>query len=130
MDVSKIVTDTSTRRWSRRRFMGGAASVAALGSFATACSGGNQPASGPRSRVPAAAETCTSASPSATTANTGVDPELIRKRHLGLKPFAAFRPRNSSTKSPASRRSSTGSTWLYRHIQDQGFTVADITQYV
>ena len=38
MDVPKIVTDTTTQNWSRRRFMGGAVGVAALGSFAAACS--------------------------------------------------------------------------------------------
>ena len=39
MDVPKIVTDTTTQRWSRRRFLGGAVGVAALGSFAAACGG-------------------------------------------------------------------------------------------
>ena len=40
MDVPKIVTDTATQRWPRRRFLGGAVSVTALASFATACSSG------------------------------------------------------------------------------------------
>ena len=49
MDVPKIVTDTTIQRWSRRRFMGGAVGVAALGSFATACGSGADPsASAPR----------------------------------------------------------------------------------
>jgi hypothetical protein len=48
MDTPKIVTNTITQRWSRRHFLGGAVSVAALGSFATACgSGANQSASAP-----------------------------------------------------------------------------------
>ena len=88
MDVPEIVTDTTTQRWSRRRFMGGAASVAALGSFATSCSHADQPVNGPTSRAPVPAETRTSATPEATTTTSGVDPELIAKRYLGLKPFA------------------------------------------
>ena len=53
MDIAKIVTATATQRWSRRRFMGGAVSVAALGSFATACgSGADQPASAPTPASP------------------------------------------------------------------------------
>jgi peptidoglycan/xylan/chitin deacetylase (PgdA/CDA1 family) len=92
MDAPKIVTDTTRQRWSRRRFMRGAASVAALGSFATACSSANQPASAPTSRAPAPPETRTSASPAGTTAISGVDPELISKRYLGLKPFAPAPP--------------------------------------
>jgi peptidoglycan/xylan/chitin deacetylase (PgdA/CDA1 family) len=86
MDVPEIVTDTTTQRWSRRRFMGGAVSVAALGSFATSCTHANQPVNSPPSRAPVRPETRTSATPKATT--SGVDPELIRKRYLGLKPFA------------------------------------------
>jgi hypothetical protein len=53
MDIAKIVTDTGSQRWSRRRFLGGAVSVAALGSFAAACGGGaDRPASAPTSRAP------------------------------------------------------------------------------
>ena len=48
MDLPKIVTDTAAQHWSRRRFMGGVASVAALGSFAAACSPVGRPASGGR----------------------------------------------------------------------------------
>ena len=85
MDAPKIVTDTTTQRWSRRRFLGGAVSVAALGSLATACgSFANQPTSAPGSASPYGG---TSPSPTATTTTSGVDAELISQRY-GLKPFA------------------------------------------
>jgi peptidoglycan/xylan/chitin deacetylase (PgdA/CDA1 family) len=93
VDVPKIVTDTTTQRWSRRRFLGGAVSVAALGSFATACdSGVDHSASAPMPSAPALPIRRTSTSPVATTATSGVDAELIRKRYLGLKPFAPAPP--------------------------------------
>ena len=38
-DSPAIVTNTGTQRPSRRRFMGGAVGLAALGSFAVACGG-------------------------------------------------------------------------------------------
>jgi peptidoglycan/xylan/chitin deacetylase (PgdA/CDA1 family) len=89
MDRPEIVTNTTTQRWSRRRFMGGAISVAALGSLATACDGiankatsaapARQPGVTPRTTVSAAAP-------------GGVDAELISKRYLGLKPFAPAPP--------------------------------------
>jgi len=79
MDVPKIVTDTSTQRWSRRRFIGGAVGVAVLGSFAAACGSG----------APAAPTSGTSTSRGATTTTPGVDAELISRRYEGLKPFAA-----------------------------------------
>ena len=89
MDVPKIVTDTTTQRWSRRRFMGGAVGVAALGSLAAACgSGANQRASAPTSGAPASPVSGTSTSPGSTTTTSGVDAELIRRRYQGLKPFA------------------------------------------
>ena len=78
--------------------MGGAVSVAALGSFATACgSGGAQPAgartsSARTSSTPASPAGGTSASPGAIATASGVDAELIRKRYLGLKPFAPAPP--------------------------------------
>jgi peptidoglycan/xylan/chitin deacetylase (PgdA/CDA1 family) len=94
------VTDTTAQRWSRRRFMGGAVSVAALGSFAAACSSGaHQPASAPTSGRPA--------SPGSATTTSGVDAELIRKRYEGLKPFApaptppAVKPITLSASDPA-----------------------------
>jgi peptidoglycan/xylan/chitin deacetylase (PgdA/CDA1 family) len=96
--VPKIVTNTTMQRWSRRRFMRGAVSVAALGSFATACgSAANQRASAPASRAPASRKTRPSASPAdrttgGTTTASGVDPELIAKRYLGLKPFPPAPP--------------------------------------
>ena len=82
MDVPKIVTDTTTQRWSRRRFMGGAVGVAALGSFATACSG-----AGPSASVLLSAPS-RPASGTNTSAATDVDAELISHRYLGLRPFA------------------------------------------
>ena len=89
MDIAKIVTDTTTQRWSRRRFMGGAVSMAALGSFATACgSGADQPASAPPSGAPASPLNGTSTSPKSTPVTSGVDADLIRQRYEGLKPFA------------------------------------------
>ena len=84
------MTDTSTQRWSRRRFLGGAVSVAALGSFASACGGGaDQSASGPRSGAPASPLSGTSKSPRSTPATSGVDADLIGQRYEGLRPFAA-----------------------------------------
>jgi peptidoglycan/xylan/chitin deacetylase (PgdA/CDA1 family) len=72
------VTDTTTQRWSRRRFMGGAVGVAALGSFAAACgSGADQPASAPTSGAPASPASGTSTSPGSTTTTSGADAELI-----------------------------------------------------
>jgi peptidoglycan/xylan/chitin deacetylase (PgdA/CDA1 family) len=89
MDIAKIATDTATQRWSRRRFMGGAVSVAALGSFATACgSGADQPASAPTPGAPGAPLSGTSASPGSAPATSGVDADLIRQRYEGLAPFA------------------------------------------
>jgi peptidoglycan/xylan/chitin deacetylase (PgdA/CDA1 family) len=86
MDVPKIVTDTTTQRWSRRRFMGGAVGVAALGSFATACSG-----AGPSASVLLSAPS-RPASGTNTSAATDVDAELISHRYLGLRPFAPAPP--------------------------------------
>ena len=89
MDIARIVTDTTTQRWSRRRFMGAAVSVAALGSFATACgNGADQSASAPASGAPASPPRGTSASPGSTPATSGVDADLIRQRYEGLRPFA------------------------------------------
>jgi hypothetical protein len=88
MDVPKIVTDTTAQRWSRRRFMGGAVGVAALGSFAAACSGAG-PSASVLLRAPSwpASGTGTSAAGA-----TNVDAELISQRYLGLKPFAPAPP--------------------------------------
>jgi peptidoglycan/xylan/chitin deacetylase (PgdA/CDA1 family) len=89
MEIAKIVTDTATQRWSRRRFLGGAVGVAALGSFATACgNGADQSASAPTSRAPASPLSGTSTSPRSTPATSGVDADLIRQRYEGLGPFA------------------------------------------
>ncbi len=89
MEIAKIVTDTATQRWSRRRFLGGAVSVAALGSFAAACgTGADRSASAPTSGAPASPLTGTSNSPRSTPAPSGVDADLIRQRYEGLEPFA------------------------------------------
>jgi hypothetical protein len=86
MDLPKIVTDTSTQPWSRRRFMGGAVALATLGSFATACSDGSgHPVSATASAWPGK-----SASTGGTT-TASVDAELISQRY-GLKPFAPAPP--------------------------------------
>jgi len=87
MDVPAIVTDTTAQPWSRRRFMGGAASVAALGSFAAACSGTHPVASTLR-----IAPTWPASSPASLAAASGADAELISRRYRGLKPFAPAPP--------------------------------------
>jgi peptidoglycan/xylan/chitin deacetylase (PgdA/CDA1 family) len=88
MDVPKIVTDTTTQRWSRRRFMGGAVGVAALGSFATACSG-----AGPSASVLLGAPSWPASGTSTpAAAASGIDAELISHRYLGLRPFAPAPP--------------------------------------
>jgi peptidoglycan/xylan/chitin deacetylase (PgdA/CDA1 family) len=94
MDVPKIVTDTTTQNWSRRRFMGGAVGVAALGSFTAAC--GAAPSAHVLLKAPSwpasGTSTSTSAASAATSAASGVDAELISSRYLGLKPFAPAPP--------------------------------------
>jgi peptidoglycan/xylan/chitin deacetylase (PgdA/CDA1 family) len=94
MDVPKIVTDTTTQKWSRRRFLGGAVGVAALGSFAAACS------AAPTARVllkapswPASGTSTSTSTPAAAAgAGSSADAELISHRYLGLKPFAPAPP--------------------------------------
>ncbi len=82
--------------WSRRGFLGGAASVAALGTFAAACQGGSSPAApagaDPAGQSPAGAaggqpQASASASAGASATDT-VDAALISRRYQGLKPFA------------------------------------------
>ncbi|MBS2961987.1 polysaccharide deacetylase family protein [Actinocrinis puniceicyclus] len=80
---------------SRRRFMGGAAGLAVLGSFAAACQGGSGPAAGAAadSAEPIGTQaTGASVSASASATAGGVDAELISRRYQGLKPFAAVPP--------------------------------------
>jgi hypothetical protein len=83
-----VVTNTSTQRYSRRSFMGGAVGLAALASFATAC--------GPVERLaPSAAQvTLTGGSLSipGATPTSGVDAELVSQRYMGLKPFTPAPP--------------------------------------
>jgi peptidoglycan/xylan/chitin deacetylase (PgdA/CDA1 family) len=86
IDIPKVVTDTTTQRWSRRRFMGSSVAVAALGSFVAACgNGADQSANAPTPPSPGS-RASTSHEPATT--STGVDAELIRRRYKGLKPFA------------------------------------------
>jgi peptidoglycan/xylan/chitin deacetylase (PgdA/CDA1 family) len=112
--VSKFVTDTTTQRWSRRRFLGGTAAVAALGSFAAGCgsgagagAGAGQPGSASTSGPPASPAGGVSASPGLITTPAGVDADLIRRRYYGLKPFApapappAVKPVTLSASDPA-----------------------------
>ena len=91
MDVPKIVTDTTTQNWSRRRFMGGAVGVAALGSFAAAC-GRAAPSAHVLLKAPSAPASGTGTSAAAAAASPSVDAELISSRYLGLKPFAPAPP--------------------------------------
>ena len=88
-DSPGIVTNTGTQRPSRRRFMGGAVGLAALGSFAVACgSAGNHPQSARASGAWAPP----SGGRASTVATTSVDADLVRHRYLGLKPFAPAPP--------------------------------------
>ena len=97
------MTDTTTQRWSRRRFLGGAFGVAALGSFATACGGSaGQPAGAPTSgvtvspasgtRTPAGSSAATASAPTSSAPTSGADAELLSRRYKGLKPFAPAPP--------------------------------------
>jgi peptidoglycan/xylan/chitin deacetylase (PgdA/CDA1 family) len=85
-DVPKIVTDTIAQPWSRRRFLGGAVGVAALGSLAVAC--GAHPVASALLVAPARPASGPSTSLAAT---FGVDAELISSRY-DLKPFAPAPP--------------------------------------
>jgi hypothetical protein len=90
-DVRLIVTDTTAQRWSRRRFLGGAVSVAALGSIAAACSGTHPSASVLRV-TPASLASPGSATGTTSAAASGVDAELLSRRYESLKPFAPAPP--------------------------------------
>jgi peptidoglycan/xylan/chitin deacetylase (PgdA/CDA1 family) len=93
LDVPMIVTDTTAQRWSRRRFLGGAVSVAALGPIAAACSAAHPTAS--VQRIALTSPTSGASPASAATPGVdapGVDAELISRRYAGLKPFAAAPP--------------------------------------
>jgi peptidoglycan/xylan/chitin deacetylase (PgdA/CDA1 family) len=83
------VTLSTPQPWSRRRFLGGAASLATLGSFAAACQGGDASSSNtPAANTGPISVPSTASSPSAAP-TSGVDAELISQRYQGLKPFAA-----------------------------------------
>jgi len=87
------MTDFHLPQWSRRRFMGGAAGLAGLGSFAAACGGASDSASTAGTVAASGAAVAPSgraaASSTATTGAAGsVDADLLMRRY-GLKPFAA-----------------------------------------
>ena len=93
-------------QWSRRRFMGGAVGLAALGSFAASCSGSGDALAGsgavaasgsaPASLPSASASSTASGGSIGGGANGSVDAELLQQRY-GLQPFAAA-PANPSVK--------------------------------
>jgi peptidoglycan/xylan/chitin deacetylase (PgdA/CDA1 family) len=88
MEVPRIVTDTTTQRWSRRRFMGGAVALAALGSFAAGCGDSDAPPSASVLSPGAWATPTAGSSPAGSAAaSSGADAELISQRY-GLRPFA------------------------------------------
>jgi len=91
MGAPKIVTDTTTQRWSRRRFMGGAVAVAALGSLTAACGTGTGTGPAASTLTPGSWPSPTGSSAGAATAAAGVDAELISQRY-GLKPFPPAPP--------------------------------------
>lgn len=98
-DAPGLVTNTGTQRLARRSFLGGAAVVAALGSFAVASdsagTGAGRPPAAPvpgPPAVPVATRAAASATPALVTTTSGVDAELIAQRYLGLKPFPLAPP--------------------------------------
>jgi peptidoglycan/xylan/chitin deacetylase (PgdA/CDA1 family) len=79
VEVFGGMTHIPESTWSRRRFLGGAAGLATLGSFAAACgssTGGSATTAG------------TGLYPAPGTGAGGADAELISRRYPGLKPFA------------------------------------------
>src|SRR5438445_5281992 len=78
--------NSDTQSWSRRRLLGGTASLAVLGSFAAACQGDANPA--PQTPTASANPVAMQSGPGASAATGGVDAELIGSRYRGLKPFA------------------------------------------
>jgi hypothetical protein len=88
MDASGPAGDSNARVWSRRRFLGGAAVLASLGSFAVACGGpsGRPPGVAGRSVSPGRARAVTTRAPAGT--GSEADAELIARRYRGLRPFA------------------------------------------
>jgi peptidoglycan/xylan/chitin deacetylase (PgdA/CDA1 family) len=88
-DAPGVVTNTGTQRHSRRRFMGGAVGLAALASFASACSRMERPAqSAAQVTATGSPLSISSATPGSARVTSGVDAELVSQRYLGLKPFA------------------------------------------
>ncbi len=88
-DSPGIVTNTGTQRPSRRRFMGGAVGLAALGSFAAAC---GRAENHPQSARASGSWAAPSGGRATTIATTSVDADLVKRRYLGLKPFAPAPP--------------------------------------
>jgi len=87
-----IVTDTVGQSWSRRRFMGGAFGVAALGSFAVGCGPVTQQAVVAHTLAPLVPRTGGAGSSAGSTPSaSGVDVDLIAGRY-GLKPFTLAPP--------------------------------------
>ena len=88
------MTDNEAARLTRRgfgRFLGGAAGLATLGSFAAACTGGGTAPAGDVAASGSAVAAANTVSPAATaggTSGSGVDAELLMQRY-GLQPFAA-----------------------------------------
>jgi peptidoglycan/xylan/chitin deacetylase (PgdA/CDA1 family) len=89
--------------WSRRRFLGGAAALGALGAGAAACggldSGGSSgsDAANAAGSAPAVSVGGSTASPGAVSASPSpspgtVDPAMIAQKYKGLKPFPAAPP--------------------------------------
>ena len=83
-----------TTAWSRRRFLGGAAALGALGAGAAACgglgSGGSDATSVSLSAPPVLGASPSSAAGGSPSPAAGtVDPAMIAQKYSGLKPFAA-----------------------------------------
>jgi peptidoglycan/xylan/chitin deacetylase (PgdA/CDA1 family) len=88
------MTRSTGTNWSRRRFLGGAAALGALGTGAAACGGGSGSAVADTNTAGGTPAAASGSSPSASAAVTGsssgnVDVALIAQRYSGLKPFAA-----------------------------------------
>jgi peptidoglycan/xylan/chitin deacetylase (PgdA/CDA1 family) len=88
------MTGLTGTNWSRRRFLGGAAALGALGTGAAACGGGSGSAVADAGTAGGPPAVASGSSPSASAAATGssagnVDATLIAQKYSGLKPFAA-----------------------------------------
>jgi len=86
---SGVVADVEARVWSRRRFLGGAISLAALVGVTAACSREPDASSTEASGTTGTAGATSTADAAGT---AGTDAELIGRRYPGLEPFAAPPP--------------------------------------